>query len=102
MSAIFHHEDFLLNDAEIITGFQFDDFDGGKLFATTIIAITTTAPVSIGWQNPASFVDVAISSGTNALEKAKENDDTFLAKAKINDTHLQQFIILLWISAAYI
>lgn len=46
MPAIFHHEDLLLNDAEIITGFQLDDLYGGKLVSITVVA-TTAAAISI-------------------------------------------------------
>ena len=48
MSAIFHHEDFLLNDAEIVTRFQFDDFDGGKGFSTVVVSVTIAVVAIIG------------------------------------------------------
>ncbi len=68
MPAIFHHEDFLLDDSKIVTRLQLDDFDGGKLFRIAIVATITTGIVAIGWQNSPGFVDIAISSGSDSLK----------------------------------
>ena len=85
MSAIFHHKNFLLNDTEIITGLQFDDFDGCKLLhacrrircfttdVTTSIATIAVTIVRTGvWrllQNSTSFVDIAVGPGSDSLQK---------------------------------
>ena len=74
MSAIFHHENFLLYDAEIVTGLQFDDFYGCKLlhrYSVTRARITITAitvaiigrsrrPSSL--QDSTGFVDITVSA----------------------------------------
>jgi hypothetical protein len=31
VAAVLHHEDFLLDDAEVVSGLQLDHLDGGKL-----------------------------------------------------------------------
>ena len=84
MSAILHHKDFLLNDAEIVTGLQFDDFDGGKLLhacrtscftAVTTSTIAAIAIVCRGWllQDSTCFVDIAVGPGSDPLQKINNN-----------------------------
>ena len=38
----------MLNDAEIVTRFQFDDFDGGKGFSTVVVSVTIAVVAIIG------------------------------------------------------
>jgi hypothetical protein len=61
MPTILHHQDLLLDDAEIVTGFEFDHFDCRELFMTVTLRV--------GGQNPAGLVDIAVCARPDSVEQ---------------------------------
>jgi len=61
MTTIFHHQNLLLDDPEVITGFKLDHFDCRELFMTVALRV--------GGQNPAGLVDVAVRARPDSVEQ---------------------------------
>ena len=61
MSAVFHHQNLLLDDAEVVAGLQLDDLDGRELFMAVALPV--------GREDSASLVDVAVGSGPDPVQK---------------------------------
>ena len=61
MSAVFHHQNLLLDDAEVISGLQLDDLDGRELLMAVALRV--------GREDAAGLVDVAVGSGPDPMEE---------------------------------